>query len=117
MSAVLALDDLSVPLRVLRLLAVDFPDLPAPNVDVSPVYPQVLRLSLHETSCDSFAAFESWRLALGIEPGEVDFHIQCNGRTAVLQGRGAYGGADVELTAYAASLADGTASTGAGGTR
>ncbi|MFF7973349.1 hypothetical protein [Streptomyces sp. NPDC007905] len=117
MNQVLALDDLSVPLRVLRLLAIDFPDLTAPNVDVSPVYPQVLRLSLHETSCDSFAAFESWRLALGIEPGTVDFHIQSDGRTAVLQGRGAYGGADVELTAYAASLADGTVSAGAGGAR
>ncbi|MFF8928725.1 hypothetical protein ACF1AO_15780 [Streptomyces longwoodensis] len=117
MNPVLALDDLSVPLRVLRLLAVDFPDLTAPNVDVSPVYPRVLRLSLHETTCDSFAAFESWRRALGIEPATVDFHIQSDGRTAVLEGRGAYGGAEVELAAYAASVADDTASAGAEGAR
>ncbi|GAA3865733.1 hypothetical protein [Streptomyces lannensis] len=115
MSEGLALDGLSVPLRVLRLLAIDFPHLTAPNVDVSPLYPQVLRLSLHESSCDSFAAFESCRRALGIEPATVDFHTQSDGRTAVLKGCGVYGGADIELTAYAALPADDTAFAGAGG--
>ncbi|MGW0163884.1 hypothetical protein ACWDWT_01660 [Streptomyces sp. NPDC003343] len=115
MSEGLALDGLSVPLRVLRLLAIDFPHLAAPNVDISPLYPQVLRLSLHESSCDSFAAFESWRHALGIEPAAVDFHTQSDGRTTVLTARGVYGGADIELTAYAALPADYTAFAGAGG--
>ncbi|MFI9247227.1 hypothetical protein ACIGXF_32680 [Streptomyces sp. NPDC053086] len=113
----LNLDGLTVPLRVLRLLAVDFPHLTAPNVDVSPLYPQVLRLSLHESSCDSFAAFESWRRALGIEPATVDFHTQSDGRTAVLKGFGVYGGADIELTAFAALPADDTAFAGAVGTQ
>ncbi|MGW4936255.1 hypothetical protein ACWEQH_25150 [Streptomyces sp. NPDC004166] len=117
MSEGLALDGLAVPLRVLRLLAIDFPHLTAPSVDISPLYPQVLRLSLHESSCDSFAAFESWRRALGIESAAVDFHTQSDGRTAVLTGRGVYGGADIELTAYAALPADSTAFAGAGGAR
>ncbi|MFJ4790559.1 hypothetical protein [Streptomyces sp. NPDC088794] len=101
MNESLTLDALTGPLGVLRLLAVDFPHLPAPNVDVTPLYPKVLRLSLHETTYDSFAAFEQWRPALGIAPDAVDFHIQCNRRTAVLNGRGTYGGVDIELTAYA----------------
>ncbi|MFF0028932.1 hypothetical protein ACFYS7_12140 [Streptomyces avermitilis] len=111
----LTLDGLAVPLRVLRLIAVDFPHLTAPNMDVSPLYPEVLRLSLHDSSCDSFAAFESWRRALGIEPATVDFHTQSDGRTAVLKGCGAYGGADIELTAFASLPADDTALAGAGG--
>ncbi|MGI5436888.1 hypothetical protein ACQEV4_05305 [Streptomyces shenzhenensis] len=113
----LALDGLSVPLRVLRLLALDFPHLTAPTVDVSPLYPQMLRLSLHESSCDSFAAFESWRRALGIEPATVDFHTQSDGRTAVLKGYGVYGGADIELTAFTTLSADDTAFAGAAGAR
>ena len=101
MTGASTLDELAGPLRALRLLACDFGHLPAPNVDVTPLYPKVLRLSLHETTCDSFAAFEQWRHALAIEPGVVDFHVQCNRRTAVLIGHGAYGGVDIELTAYA----------------
>ncbi|EGX54417.1 hypothetical protein SZN_38058, partial [Streptomyces zinciresistens K42] len=49
MSAILTLDGLSVPLGALRLLAVDFPDLPAPVVDVSSLYPERLSLSLHSS--------------------------------------------------------------------
>jgi hypothetical protein len=117
MTEVLPLNGLSVPLQVLRLLAIDFPHLTAPNVDVSPLYPTLLRLSLHESSCDSFAAFESWRCALDIEPATVDFHTQSDGRTAVLKGCGRYAGADIELTAFAALPAGDTASAGAGGAR
>ncbi|MGV9610303.1 hypothetical protein ACWDR2_42375 [Streptomyces sp. NPDC003631] len=115
MSEGLALDGLSVPLQVPRLLAIDFPHLAAPSVDISPLYPQALRLSLHEPSCDSFAAFESWRHALGIEPAAVDFHTQSDGRTAVLKGCGVYAGADIELTAFTTLPADDTAFAGAGG--
>ena len=98
----LTLNALTGPLGVLRLLAVDFPHLPAPNVDVTPLYPKVLRLALYATTCDSFAAFEQWRHALTIETGDVDFHVQVNGRTAVLDGHGTYGGVVIELTAFAA---------------
>ncbi|WP_327401335.1 hypothetical protein OG194_14890 [Streptomyces sp. NBC_01288] len=114
----LTLSGLSGPLATLRLLAVDFPHLTAPVVEVSPIYPKVLRLSLHGMTCDSFGAFEQWRHALRIEPDSVDFHIQCDHRTAVLDGHGTYGGAEIELTAYATVPAGDTAlAEQAGGTR
>ncbi|WP_328450720.1 hypothetical protein OG780_21960 [Streptomyces sp. NBC_00386] len=99
MSAILTLDALAAPLRALRLLAVDFPDLPAPVVDVSAIYPDRLRLSVH-ASQGGFTAFEAWRTALGIAPDVVDFHVQCDHCTGVLNARTEYGGADIELTGY-----------------
>ncbi|MGC4981611.1 hypothetical protein ACLQ18_13360 [Streptomyces sp. DT193] len=100
MSEILTLEALSAPLRALRLLAVDFPDLPAPVVHVTAIYPDRLALSVHESD-GGFTAFEAWRTALGIAPDAVDFHVQCNSRTGVLNAHTRYGGADIELTGYA----------------
>ncbi|MFJ6856834.1 hypothetical protein [Streptomyces werraensis] len=97
----MTLDDLTVSLRALRLLAVDFGHLPAPSVDVSPLYPEWLRLALHSTSGASLAAFEQWRTALRVGPDAVDCHVQSDGRTRVLRAEGQFAGAVVELTAYA----------------
>ncbi|MFD5334617.1 hypothetical protein [Streptomyces hawaiiensis] len=97
----MTLDDLTVPLRTLRLLAVDFPGLPAPDVDVSPLYSERLRLSFHDTSCESLAAFEQWRTALRIAPDAVDARTQSDGRTRVLAAEGSFAGAVIVLTAYA----------------
>ncbi|MET9526742.1 hypothetical protein [Streptomyces coeruleorubidus] len=114
----MTLDDLTVPLRALRLLAVDFPHLPAPDVDVSPVFPEWLRLSLHDTSCESLAAFEQWRTALRIAPEAVDSRTQSDGRTRVLKAEGQFAGAVIVLTAYADEPAADRASAGqAGGVR
>ncbi|MEV6531690.1 hypothetical protein AB0M86_19220 [Streptomyces sp. NPDC051639] len=99
MSTILTLDALSAPLRALRLLAVNFPDLPAPVVDVSSIYPDRLSLSLHAPQ-GGFTAFEAWRTALGIDPDTVDFHVQCDHRTGVMTAQTEYGGADIELTGY-----------------
>ncbi|WP_405797726.1 hypothetical protein [Streptomyces sp. NBC_01506] len=113
MNGVLTLDALAVPLRALRLLAVDFGHLPAPALDVSTIFPNRLVLSLHGTTVgESFAAFEQWRHALNIEPDAVDFHVQSGGRAAALEAHGTYGGADIELVAYAAVPQ--AADTGAG---
>ncbi|GHE84022.1 hypothetical protein GCM10014715_44960 [Streptomyces spiralis] len=97
----MTLDDLAVPLRALRLLAVDFGHLPAPDVDVSLLYPEQLRLAFHDTSCESLAAFEEWRTALQIAPDAVDSHTQSDGQTLVLKAEGPFAGAVVMLTAYA----------------
>ncbi|WP_328554314.1 hypothetical protein [Streptomyces sp. NBC_00358] len=110
MSTILTLDALAAPLRALRLLAVDFPDLPAPVVHVTAIYPDQVALSLHD---DGFAAFEAWRAALGIAPDAVDFHVQCNSRTGVLNAHTRYGGADIELTGYT-QVPDGARLSGAG---
>ncbi|MET7823173.1 hypothetical protein ABZT23_00650 [Streptomyces sp. NPDC005386] len=99
MSEILTLGGLSAPLLALRVLALDFPHLPAPVVDVSAIYPDRLALSFHEWQ-GAFTSFEAWRAALGIDPSAVDFHVQCNSRTGVLNAQATYGGADVVLTAF-----------------
>ncbi|MFI9825485.1 hypothetical protein ACIHFC_34355 [Streptomyces sp. NPDC052013] len=92
----LMLNDLAVPLRALRLLAVDFSHLPAPDVQVSPIYPNRLELRFHSGLPD----FEVWREALGIPPGEVVYREQGEGRTRVLKASADFAGAALELTGY-----------------
>ncbi|MGW0945194.1 hypothetical protein ACWD4O_21950 [Streptomyces sp. NPDC002623] len=93
----LTLDGLAVPLRALRLLAVDFGHLPAPVLSVSSIYPERLELSLHR---GGLPGFEAWREALGVAPDDVDFHVQGDGRTGVLCTLTAYAGAELELVGY-----------------
>ncbi|MGW3103082.1 hypothetical protein [Streptomyces sp. NPDC001100] len=97
MSETPTLDDLSLPLRALRLLATDFGHLPAPHVHVSPIYPAQLTLALH----DDLAHFEAWRQALGIAPDAVTHGTQSAGRTHVLKTSIEYAGATLELVGYA----------------
>ncbi|MBM9621311.1 hypothetical protein [Streptomyces zhihengii] len=101
------LDDLSGPLRVLRLLAVDFGHLPAPELQVSSIDPDGLRLSFH----DDLSAFEQWRAALGIPDAAVSYGEQSAGRTRVLKATVDYAGATVALIGFsgipAAAMAGG----------
>ncbi|CAM5662658.1 hypothetical protein [Streptomyces purpurascens] len=92
----LTLDGLAVPLRALRLLAVDFSHLPAPDVQVSPIFPNQLQLSFHSGLPD----FEVWREALGISPDTVVYREQSDGRTRVLKASADFAGAVLELTGY-----------------
>ncbi|MFF9896150.1 hypothetical protein [Streptomyces longispororuber] len=96
MSENLTLDDLAVPVRVLGLLAQDFGYLAAPDVQVSPIYPEWLRLTFH----DDLAGFEAWREALGVAPDVVAYDEQNLGRTRVLKASTTYAGALLELTAF-----------------
>ncbi|MEU6141439.1 hypothetical protein ABZ848_13865 [Streptomyces sp. NPDC047081] len=96
MSDGLTLDDLSVPLRALRLLAVDFGHLPAPAVRVTTIWPDRLELDFH----DDLAGFEAWRGALGIAPNAVTYGTQSGGRTRVLRTVTEYAGATLELVGY-----------------
>ncbi|MFD8391184.1 hypothetical protein ACFV2N_18795 [Streptomyces sp. NPDC059680] len=97
MSDGLTLDDLSVPLRAMRLLAADFGHLAAPTVGVTTIWPDRLELSFHGDLAD----FEAWRDALGIAPDDVTHSTQSRGRTRVLLALGEYAGATVKLVAYA----------------
>jgi hypothetical protein len=92
----LTLDDLVMPVRVLRLLAADFGHLPAPTVSISPIYPDRLELSLHS----GLIGFEAWREALAIAPEDVNHHVQGDGRTRVLRSTAAYAGVELELIGY-----------------
>ena len=93
--------DLSSPMALMRLLAVDHPDLPAPHVGVSPHFPHRLTLSVH----GDLRGFEAWREALGIDPGEVRHNTQSGGTTVVLTGSTTVADAHVELVGYAPNLA------------
>ncbi|MFI6661932.1 hypothetical protein ACIBL8_41195 [Streptomyces sp. NPDC050523] len=93
----MTLNELSVPLRALRLLTVDFGHLPAPTVHLSTVYPDRLELSFH----DNLAGFEAWREALGIAPDAVAHDTQGDGRTRVLKVTTDLAGAVLELIGFA----------------
>ncbi|MFJ7042302.1 hypothetical protein ACIQVC_02700 [Streptomyces sp. NPDC101112] len=96
MNESLTLDDLAAPLRALRLLAVDFGHLPAPDVQVSTIYPDRLELTFHRNLPD----FETWREALGVAPDAVVYREQSDGRTRVLKASADYAGTTLELTGY-----------------
>ncbi|MFG2137289.1 hypothetical protein [Streptomyces sp. NPDC048650] len=93
------MNDLAAPLRLLRLLATDFPDLPAMNVDVSTLFPDRLELVSH----DDFGTFEAWRAAVGILPESVTYAEQSAGRTRVLRAATDYAGVRLSLIAYSAN--------------
>ncbi|MFD5784807.1 hypothetical protein [Streptomyces sp. NPDC126933] len=90
------MSDVAVPLRALRLLAADFPALPAATVGVSTIFPDRLDVSFH----DDFGAFEAWRSALGIDPATVTYGEQSGGRTRVLTAWADYVGARLRLVGY-----------------
>ncbi|GGI67090.1 hypothetical protein [Wenjunlia tyrosinilytica] len=93
----LALKDLAGSLRALRMLAAEFPDLPAVYVQVSPIYPDSLELTLH----DDLSAFETWREALGIAAETVTYREQGGGTTVRLEGSTGFAGATVRLRGFA----------------
>ncbi|BDH16220.1 hypothetical protein [Streptomyces hygroscopicus] len=91
------LSALNAPLLLLRMFTAEYPHLPAPCLDVSTVYPDLLRLSFH----DDLASFEAWREALGIAAESVCHHVQGDGRTRVLKAEADYAGAWLHLVGYA----------------
>lgn len=92
--------DLSRPLALLHLLAADHPTLPAVDVLVTPLFPDLLKLSVHH----DLDAFEAWREALGIDPDTIDRHVQVGGATVVLTAETTVADARVELTSYSQHL-------------
>ncbi|MGW0626494.1 hypothetical protein [Streptomyces sp. NPDC002758] len=95
------LADLSRPLALLRLLAADHPNLPAPHVDMSPNRPDVLQLSVH----GDLATFEAWREALGMAPEAVRHNLQSGDTTVVLSAFAEVADAKVELVGYSHNMA------------
>ena len=97
MTSTLTFNGLTVPLQALRLLAVDFPHLPAPDIDLTRLYPDRLTLCFH----DGLDVFEAWREALGVPLDAVTHRVQGGGRTHVLKASTVYAGADVYLRGFA----------------
>lgn len=92
--------DLSRPMALMRLLAADHPNLPAPHLGISPHHPDCLALSVH----GGLDKFEAWREALGIDPLAVRRNTQSGGTTLVLSGFAEIADARVELVGYAPNL-------------
>jgi hypothetical protein len=88
-------------MALMRLLAADHPNLPAPHVGVSPHHPHTLALSVH----GDLGNFEAWREALGIDPNAVRRNTQSGGTTLVLSAAATVADAHVELVGYAPNLA------------
>ncbi|MFG2397725.1 hypothetical protein [Streptomyces lydicus] len=91
------LSSLGAPLLLLRMFTAEYPHLPAPCLDVSTIYPDLLTLSFH----DDLASFEAWRDALGIEAETVSHHVHGDGRTQVLEATADYAGTRLQLVGYA----------------
>lgn len=94
------LADLSRPLALLRLLAADHPNLPAPHISVSAHEPHVLEFSIH----NNLGAFEAWREALGIDPNTVRRNLQSGDTTMLLTACADIADARVQLTGYASNV-------------
>lgn len=94
---------LAAQLTAVEALAVigrTFAHLPGIDVNLSPITPGEVTLSVH----DDLDAFEQWRAALGIAAADVD-HCQRPGRAHMtLKGRTTFARATVELVGYAPAL-------------
>lgn len=100
MSAV-TLADQAGTLRTLADVAEAFAHLPAAYVAVAPESPDCLEISVH----NDLAAFEAWRVALGIQPATVELRVLST--CMCLKGAGAFSGTSVALTGYAPLLPGG----------
>lgn len=94
MSERLTLRDVSAPVAALALLMAGHPDLPAPHIDISPVFPERLRLGFHGEP------FDAWLAALVVAPETVTTGTQSNGQTNVRKVTARYGGAEIELAEF-----------------
>ncbi|AYG82805.1 hypothetical protein DWB77_04992 [Streptomyces hundungensis] len=90
-------DDMRAPLKTLRFLVDEFPELPAADVHVSTLFPDRVELAFH----DDLGAFEQWRAALAIRPDAVRFGTQgVDDSTMNLRAEGPYGACTLSLVAY-----------------
>jgi hypothetical protein len=88
-------------LEALVVIGRTFAHLPGVDINLSPITPGELTLSVH----DDLSAFEQWRAALGIAADDVD-HCQRPGRTHMtLKAKTVFARTTVELVGYAPALA------------
>ena len=93
----MTLTNLAAPIAALCLLTTSrgTASLPAPTVEVTPIYPEQLHLAFHDTG-----GFEEWLDALGIDRADVTEAVQSGGTTRVRKAATAYAGADIQLVSY-----------------
>jgi hypothetical protein len=89
-----------VALEALTVIGRTFAHLPGVDINLSPITPGELTLSVH----DDLDGFEQWRTALGIAAEDVD-HCQRPGRAHMtLKAKTTFARAAVELVGYAPAL-------------
>jgi hypothetical protein len=85
-------------LEALLVLARTFAHLPAVSLNLSTVYPDTIRMHIH----DGLGVFETWRGALGIPADSVEHNTYEDRLT--LTASTTFHGATVEITGYATAL-------------
>ncbi|MFD3512570.1 hypothetical protein [Streptomyces sp. NPDC058657] len=93
----LAMAAVAAPLRALNVLAAQYPNLPAGDIEITEIYPDRLKMAFH----DALGAFEAWRDALEIAPEDVDHGTQSGGSMLRLTASISYAGAEVQLVGFA----------------
>jgi hypothetical protein len=87
-------------IEALVVIGRTFAHLPGADLQIGPIYPDVLTVSLH----DNLDGFEQWRTVLGVPAAEVD-HQQRPGRAHMtLKASTTFHGVTVELVGYAPAL-------------
>jgi hypothetical protein len=86
--------DQKAGLTALARVVAAFPDLPAPEWNVSRVDPEQVDISLH----DDLGDFEAWRTVLGIGPDDITYRAQSS--ATVLTAKIQWGEASVNLVGY-----------------
>lgn len=87
-------------LEALIVIGRTFAHLPGVDINLSPITPRELTLSVH----DDLDAFEQWRAALGIAAEDVDHSQRPGSGHMVLKARTTFARATVELVGYAPAL-------------
>lgn len=94
------LADQLAALEALVVIGRTFAHMPAVTINLSPIYPDQIDLSIH----DDIDAFEQWRAALGIAVEDVDY-CQRPGRSHMhLKAKTTFARVTVELVGYAPAL-------------
>jgi hypothetical protein len=86
--------DQKAALTAVARLVSAFGHLPAPEWNVSRIYPEQVDVSLH----DDLGDFEQWRTVLGIGPDDIKYRTQSG--AIVLTAKIQWGGASVNLVGY-----------------
>jgi hypothetical protein len=94
------LADQLASLDALAQITHSFGHLPAADINLSPITPDELTISLH----DDLDGFEQWRAALGIPAGDVDHQQRPRSSHMTLKVVTTFAGARVELVGFAPAL-------------
>jgi hypothetical protein len=92
--------DQAAAIEVLAVIGRTFAHMPPVDINLSPITPGELTLSIH----NDLGAFEEWRTALGIAADDIEHQQRPRSSHMTLKGRTVFARVDVELVGYAPAL-------------